>query len=61
MSASPRIADISPSAHQVRYVPILLQKLNGFPAYCQISLFNEELLPILAMIFGGVTALWATI
>ena len=31
-----------------RFGSILLQKLNDFPAYCQISLFNEKTLPILA-------------
>jgi hypothetical protein len=40
---------------------ILLQKWNGVPEFCQISLFIEGLLLIFAMFFGGATALWATI
>src|SRR4051794_3030572 len=31
----------------------MLQNWNGLPAFCQLSLFDEGLLPIFAMIFGA--------
>jgi hypothetical protein len=61
MSALPQSTDVVGVTRHVRKVPILLQKWNGVPAFCQISLFIEGLLPIFAMFFGGATALWATI
>ena len=42
----------------VRFVPILLQKLNGFPGHCQILAYNVGLAPRSSKLFAlGISGL----